>query len=1039
VYAEPPVLYKVIGTNEGRFNFIGKSAIDSSGNIYIADSGNDRIQKFDAAGNFMMFLGGNGTAPGQFIYPEGIKVDNQDNLFVTENRRVQKFSPAGNLLFSFQASSRMRAIDVDSLGFIYVLEEDYLVKYTSTGTLIWKTGGSGSGDGQFARPNGLSVAPNGIIYVADTWNGRIQKIDADGAYLGKIEFGTALFDVNVDRNGFIYIADHYNWKIIVLDPQGLLIKTIPADYYAVSVTVDSAGDIYATSYDDRLIKMDFDGNHLLSIGSNGADPDEFGKPKLLSKDSVGNIYVADQAPRADWYFYAANSAHLADHRIRKLDNNGNMSLTFGRNSFDSGAFTEGPVDIAVDSFGSIFVNGRNERNADLGIIEDILQKFDSSGNFVSEFKTNPGINNPSYGMGLDDDENLYVADLNPGTVFKFSGSGTLLNTIAAGSHGHFVDLEIDVNNDIVAVNGHGRNLIKLDQFGNLIFKATPVVESKQLFAYGLDIDEEGSIWVADTNNHRILCFSPDGSFLFQFGRQGFNPGEFQFPTDVAVANGRVFVSDTGNQRIQMFLIPGYGVDMDSDSLEDAWELTHFGSLDANPGDDPDGDGLPNLQESQQGTDPNNPDTLPPTSEMIDPVPGATSAPIGTNIVVHIQDSESAVNQGTIIMKVNAVVVFNGANPTVYPNTVISGGPSDYTLTYNPPVDFGYEQAVTVTVSARDVAGNALSGDTYSFLTEAQSGNPWDPAGDDDQDDIPNAVERDLLQTNPAQKTLFIRPKMLSGSDFVYWPGFIVLFPDARAGFAHIPAFSNAGIEISVIGDPGHPYAPMRNFNYDPATDANHPPCDIVEIVHMPATAYCTFGHYNFGHTYFYTAGASWYWDTKGYVPNNQTTDHYLKYHYFSAFIYPFPLDNYLNEGAYLSISNNTAPVETTACGLYQCYETYHSSPLNLDAANPTTGPPDNTVEFNEIVFSTDKKITFVGAKGQEYDRDTVMRRTIAHELGHTLLAASENDHCSDSQCIMYGSVVDWEMRDFGPARCVHSPGGSKDIRTRGVVHNSVHY
>jgi hypothetical protein len=59
-------------------------------------------------------------------------------------------------------------------------------------------------------------------------------------------------------------------------------------------------------------------------------------------------------------------------------------------------------------------------------------------------------------------------------------------------------------------------------------------------------------------------------------------------------------------------------------------------------------------------------------------------------------------------------------------------------------------------------------------------------------------------------------------------------------------------------------------------------------------------------------------------------------------------------------------------------------------------------------------------------------------MGHALLAASEKDHCTDERCIMYHSVADWEMRDFGPGDCVHKPGGSKDIRADGVVHNTVH-
>ena len=204
---------------------------------------------------------------------------------------------------------------------------------------------------------------------------------------------------------------------------------------------------------------------------------------------------------------------------------------------------------------------------------------------------------------------------------------------------------------------------------------------------------------------------------------------------------------------------------------------------------------------------------------------------------------------------------------------------------------------------------------------------------------------------------------------------------------------------------------------------------------MPDTAYCSQGSYNFGHTYFFTSSAAWYWDTKGYVPNALTA-----HNYFTAYIYPLAVDTYLNEGAYPSISKDATPIiMTTNCGLNQCYETTNASPLNFNAVEPVAGLPDETVEFNQIVFDSGKKITFVGDRGQPYDRNAVMRRTIAHELGHTLMAASENDHCSEPQCIMYGSTADWEMRDFGPgSSCVHSPGGAKDIRATGVIHNRVH-
>ena len=126
--------------------------------------------------------------------------------------------------------------------------------------------------------------------------------------------------------------------------------------------------------------------------------------------------------------------------------------------------------------------------------------------------------------------------------------------------------------------------------------------------------------------------------------------------------------------------------------------------------------------------------------------------------------------------------------------------------------------------------------------------------------------------------------------------------------------------------------------------------------------------------------------------------------------------------------------------------------MNLNAGYPVTGRPDGTVEFNDIVFSSGtKEIVHVGSQGNEkYNHDAVLRRTIVHEMGHALLAASEYDHCNDLECIMFNGVKDWEPWDFGPPTdvenprtCTHSASGNgvvfiKDIRAPGVIHNSVH-
>ena len=428
------------------------------------------------------------------------------------------------------------------------------------------------------------------------------------------------------------------------------------------------------------------------------------------------------------------------------------------------------------------------------------------------------------------------------------------------------------------------------------------------------------------------------------------------------------------------------------------------------------------------------------AEGHNPVDGKINVLIGANISVNMIDTGSGLDLNTLVMKVEGSIVYDGSISS-NPGTTVTGNQFNFTLTYDPPVDFEYEQEVNITVDASDLGGNPMIQENYSFITEPTTGNPWDPEGDEDKDDIPNEAEQ-LFGTNPDVKTLFVRPKKETGG---YWEGFRQLFPDVRPGFADVPSFTHAGIEISVIGDPGNPYTPMRNFNYDPAQDSNHPPCDILEVVYRdgvnPVTglpSYCAAGNNNYGHTYFSSIGRTWYWDTKGYVPNDTGSLHYKQHRYFTPDIYPFAVDNYIAEGPYPSILSGQGPMGTT-CPFKQCYDTSLSSTMNLNADDPVSGHPDGTVEFNVIAFDYLKKITFVGDIGKEYSRDMLLRRIIAHEMGHAILAAAVNDHCSDTKCIMSGSSVDWEMHDFGPGDCAHSPGGTKDIRARGVIHNSIHY
>ena len=134
------------GTGPGEFNALDL-AVDGAGDIWIADTGNDRILEFSSSGTPLNQFGATGSGDGQFRSPVAIAIDATGAVYVVDrgNDRVQKFAPSG--------------------------------------TLLTKWGATGAATGQFSYPAGIDVGASGDVYVTDVGNGRIQQFNSDGAFI----------------------------------------------------------------------------------------------------------------------------------------------------------------------------------------------------------------------------------------------------------------------------------------------------------------------------------------------------------------------------------------------------------------------------------------------------------------------------------------------------------------------------------------------------------------------------------------------------------------------------------------------------------------------------------------------------------------------------------------------------------------------------------------------------------------------------------------------------------------------------------------
>jgi len=256
------------GTGNGQFGGRIAVAVDASGNVFISDSANSRIQKFDNFGNFRSAWGSFGSGNGQFSVPDGVAVDANGNVFVVDfdNSRIQKFDNFGNFLTVWRSFAQFNPpgeVAVDASGNVFVTEPvtSHIAKFDDFGNFLTVWGGFGGSNGQFNVPGGLAVDASGNVFVTDSNNDRIEKFDNNGGFLtawgstgdGNGQFITPI-DIGVDANGNVFVTDMD--RIQEFDNAGNFLADVTNGVLNPGpIAVDASGNVFVAVINEQIQKF----------------------------------------------------------------------------------------------------------------------------------------------------------------------------------------------------------------------------------------------------------------------------------------------------------------------------------------------------------------------------------------------------------------------------------------------------------------------------------------------------------------------------------------------------------------------------------------------------------------------------------------------------------------------------------------------------------------------------------------------------------------------------------------------------------------
>jgi sugar lactone lactonase YvrE len=522
-------------------------AVDSSGNIFIADSSNVRIRKIDATG-VITTVAGNGTAGfsgdggpalnAQIAIPEGIAVDGSGNLFIAEPN-----------------NSRVREVTTD--GKINTI--------AGNGTAGFSGDGGPAIGAQLFLPYGVAIDSSGGVLISDLNNGRIRRVDTSGnintvagsAVRGFAGDGGAAtsaqmvspYRVAVDEGGNLLIADGGNQRVRKVSTAGI-ISTVAGNGTAgfsgdggpatsaqlnlpYGVALDAAGNLFIAEQNNNRVRVvnpsgvitTFAGTGTAGFSGDGgpAGSAQLRNPSDIVVDPSGNTFIADST----------------NYRVRKVAPGGVISTIAGNGNL---GFSDGtaataqfnrPMGAVLDAAGNLYITDLNNQRVRKLALAGTVSTVAGNGTAGSSGDGGPATSaqlNTPYAIAIDSAGNLFIADSNNHRIRKVTPAGTISTVVGAGGGAGF--------------SGDGTQAIYAQLNGPT----------------GVALDAAGDLFIADTNNSRIRMVNTAGiiTTIAGTGTSGYRgdggPATLAWlsqPRGLTVDSaGDIFVVDAANHRIR---------------------------------------------------------------------------------------------------------------------------------------------------------------------------------------------------------------------------------------------------------------------------------------------------------------------------------------------------------------------------------------------------------------------------------------------------------------------------------------------------------